>query len=79
VCFEDLAIPPCTTWTICSGRSIGSSVKSNALTAPRIVVLPRMPIASVRTATMAKPGARVSVRTAYSRSCHNVKKSVKRR
>ena len=41
---------------ICSGRSVGSGVKSRALTPLKIVVLPRMPIASVSTATIAKPG-----------------------
>ena len=48
-----------TTCAICSGRSAGSGVKSRALTPLKIVVLPRMPIASVSTATIAKPGARI--------------------
>jgi hypothetical protein len=47
-------------------------VKSRALTPLKIVVLPGMPIASVSTATIAKPGARTSVRTAYLRSCQSV-------
>jgi hypothetical protein len=48
--------PAGTICAICSGRSAGSGVKSTALTPLKIVVVPRMPSASVRTATIAKVG-----------------------
>ncbi len=56
--------PPDRTWAICSGCFVGSGVYRMAFTPLKTVVFPRIPIASVKMATIAKPGARTSVRPA---------------
>src|SRR5574338_91042 len=54
--------------TSCSGRWYGSGCSSTASTALYTAVVPPIPTASVRMATIANPGFRVRVRTANATS-----------
>src|SRR6478736_805090 len=55
--------------TICSAREYGSGLRSTPSTALKIAVLAPIPMASVRIAAIANPGAERSVLRAKRRSC----------
>src|SRR5918996_634176 len=55
-----------------SASAIASGLYKTAYTALKIATVPPIPSASVTSATAVKPGLRLSIRSAYRTSCHQV-------